>query len=222
MAGHYCVQVELVWPDDADPSNNLGQTNLDVKALNSPNASFTFPLRNDGFHAAPLRLEVDAYHLPPLESCGKDATGRRLSDRLRRHLPAANLLPAGWKVDISGAPDEDMSAGEERPITVKDMAPDGFAGSQDINVNAFDRERRSAALHFAFIVEGLPMGPEYTSCVEASHWSDLNKAYLAVLLSVTAVAGLAAVFTAGLGDWLPLPHSSRRCATFLTGCFTGS
>jgi len=46
-AGHYCLQVELLWDDDAEPGNNLGQSNTDVKALNSPHAAFTFPVRND-------------------------------------------------------------------------------------------------------------------------------------------------------------------------------
>jgi hypothetical protein len=29
-AGHYCLQIELDWPDDANPDNNLGQENLNV------------------------------------------------------------------------------------------------------------------------------------------------------------------------------------------------
>lgn len=141
VAGHYCLQVELVWSDDADPGNNLGQTNLDVKALNSPNADFTFPLRNDGVLAAQLRLATDAYHLPALEPCGDDATDQSRRDRLRQHLPEANGLPAGWQVVIDGASDEAMAAGEERPITVKVIAADGFVGELDINVNAFDGQR---------------------------------------------------------------------------------
>jgi hypothetical protein len=36
--GHYCIQVELDWPDDAHPHNNLGQENVNVKKLNPPNA----------------------------------------------------------------------------------------------------------------------------------------------------------------------------------------
>ncbi len=140
QAGHYCVQVELVWTDDADPGNNIGQTNLDVKKLNSPNASFTFPLRNDGVLPARVRLTTDAYRLPQLDPCD-NATGRPLPDRLRKHLPEANALPAGWQLELSGAPDEVMAAGEERPITVKVIAADGFAGEADINVNAFDGQR---------------------------------------------------------------------------------
>ncbi|HEY0100868.1 MAG TPA: hypothetical protein VGB76_18115 [Pyrinomonadaceae bacterium] len=140
LSGHYCVQVELVWTDDADQGNNVGQTNLDVKKLNSPNASFTFPLRNDGVLPARLRLTTDAYRLPPLDSCDEDATGRRLR-RIGRHLPEGNRLPSGWQVAISGVPDGAMEAGEERPITVKVTAVDGFAGELDINVNAFDGQR---------------------------------------------------------------------------------
>jgi hypothetical protein len=140
-AGHYCIQVELVWPDDADPGNNLGQTNLDVKALNSPNASFTFPLRNDGLHPARLRLTADAYRLPTLDPCGETPSSLRRQDRTMRHFPEANAIPPDWHVAISGAPDGLLAAGEERPIAVKITAPDGFAGSLDINVNAFDEKR---------------------------------------------------------------------------------
>ena len=141
VAGHYCVQVELVWADDADPGNNLGQTNLDVKALNSPNASFTFPLRNNGFHATRLRLTTDAYRLPTLDPCGETRSTFRPHERITRHFPEAHAIPPGWQVAIAGAPDGLLAAGEERPITVKVTAPDGFAGALDINVNAFDDKR---------------------------------------------------------------------------------
>ncbi len=33
--GHYCLQAEMIWPEDANPNNNLGQLNTDVKALAS-------------------------------------------------------------------------------------------------------------------------------------------------------------------------------------------
>jgi hypothetical protein len=140
VSGHYCVQVELVWDDDADQGNNVGQINLDVKKLNSPNASFTFPLRNDGLMAARLRLTADAYRLPPQEDCSDDLA-RPSGGGLSRHFPEANGLPAGWLVEIGGEADAAMEAGEERPVTVKVIAADGFAGELDINVNAFDGHR---------------------------------------------------------------------------------
>ena len=58
--GHYCLQVRLVWPHDADPGNNLGQHNVDVKPLNSPRATFTVPVRNAGRRPMRVRLAVDA------------------------------------------------------------------------------------------------------------------------------------------------------------------
>ena len=63
-AGHYCIQVELVWPDDANPDNNLGQENVDVKTLNSPNATFRFTLRNDSAFPRHLALRADSYEIP--------------------------------------------------------------------------------------------------------------------------------------------------------------
>jgi hypothetical protein len=141
VAGHFCLQVELVWSDDADHWNNIGQTNLDVKALNSPNAIFTFPLRNDGIFAARLLLTTDAYHLPPLGPCGTTSAVRDPGSKLRMHLPEANGLPPGWQAIISGAPDRPMLPGEQRPVTVNVIAADGFAGELDINVNAFDGVR---------------------------------------------------------------------------------
>jgi hypothetical protein len=139
--GHYCVQVQLVWTDDADQGNNLGQTNLDVKALNSPNATFTFPLRNNGVLAARLRLFTDAYHIPPLRRCEDNTTERLPRNRLQPHLPESNLIPAGWHVGVNGVPDRPMAPGEELPVTVEVVAPDGFNGELDINVNALDGAR---------------------------------------------------------------------------------
>ena len=141
VAGHYCLQVELVWTDDADQGNNVGQTNLDVKALNSPNATFNFPVRNNGLHPARLRMAVDAYRLRPLAPCENSADGQPRQGRIALHRPEANALPAGWQVAVDWNPDDLLAPGEERPVIVKVTAADGFVGDLDVNVNAFDRER---------------------------------------------------------------------------------
>ncbi|HEX6741438.1 MAG TPA: hypothetical protein VF079_06550 [Sphingomicrobium sp.] len=140
-AGHYCVQVELIWPDDADPGNNLGQTNLDVKQLNSPNASFVFQLRNDGVATAPLRLAADAYRLPPLDPCEREPDQRHRNERLAKHLRDAHGVPPGWRVEIGEQAGAPLRPGEQREVAVKVVAADGFDGELDINVNAFDGER---------------------------------------------------------------------------------
>lgn len=142
IAGHYCVQVELVWPDDADPGNNLGQTNLDVKPLNSPNATFTFLLRNDGAQTARLRLLADSYRLPQREVCTRERLPRELRARqLAEHARTAWALPESWKLDYQSDIDTPWRPGEERMVKVKVTAPDDFVGSFDINLNAFDEGR---------------------------------------------------------------------------------
>ena len=84
--GHYCLQAELNWPDDANPDNNLGQENITIKKLNSPNATFTFPLRNDSAFARTLRLEADGYAIPAREPC----PDRRPADAGQRQAPACS------------------------------------------------------------------------------------------------------------------------------------
>ncbi len=59
-AGHYCLMVDLLWPDDANPDNNLGQENTIVKPLNSPRASFVVPVRNAATQRRALSLDVDS------------------------------------------------------------------------------------------------------------------------------------------------------------------
>jgi hypothetical protein len=166
--GHYCIQVELVWPDDADPTNNLGQENVDVKALNSPTATFQVNVRNEAFVRRTLVLESDAYAIPPLLECPaddvpeeipQDLPQESLGDGLRtvrpsrdkvplgpttvqlearaRHARSNFSLPTGWQVEF--LPSERLQLGpqEERLVTVRVVAPDGFTGRAPINVNAF-------------------------------------------------------------------------------------
>lgn len=149
--GHYCLQVEALWADDANPANNLGQENTDVRPLNSPHAAFTFPLRNDTLWPQTLRLEADAYRIPARPRCepGQVAETGAMTDEekaahrrdaLARHDRRGHPVPEGWRV----APEPralDLRPGEQREVTVDITAPEGFAGRQAINVNAFDGER---------------------------------------------------------------------------------
>jgi hypothetical protein len=63
--GHYCLQVELLWSEDANPLNNLGQTNTDVQPLSSPEATFVLAVGNDAKQRRLLRFEADGYEIPP-------------------------------------------------------------------------------------------------------------------------------------------------------------
>src|SRR5262249_359185 len=142
--GHYCLQTELVWPDDANPANNLGQENVNVKKLNSPNATFAFPLRNDAPFARTVRLEADAYEIPPRDRCDDlrgDESHNQSPERIRaerqaRHRRELYPVPEGWQVGIT--PDEvELHPDETQDITVKITSNDDPVTHRAINVNAF-------------------------------------------------------------------------------------
>ena len=149
--GHYCLRVELLWPDDKNPANNVGQENTNVKALNSPNAKFVFPVGNDTDRSLELRLEADAYQIPPLQECDqrvlpataamtRDEAAERYRRALATHGRAMFPVPDGWTVTIEPSTMR-LAAGEERDVTVDITAPDGFTGTQGLNVNTFDGDR---------------------------------------------------------------------------------
>ena len=134
--GHYCLQVELLWPadDDENPNNNLGQHNTDVKALHSP-ATFQFPVRNDHVsRTRQIRLVADAYAIPPPPACTDD---EQHEDPTARHDPRRFPLPRGWQVEITPA-ELALEPQQEQLVSVTVTAPDGFTGRQPFNINALD------------------------------------------------------------------------------------
>jgi hypothetical protein len=140
--GHYCLQVELIWSDDANPLNNLGQTNTDVQPLNSPKATFAITVRNDAEERRVLRFEADGYVIHPRVSCaqirddGKSPQLRR-ERNLRVHGRQQHPLPDGWRVEVE-PPQLDLLPNEEQPVKVTLIAPvENFVGRQAINLNAF-------------------------------------------------------------------------------------
>ncbi|MFD9663464.1 hypothetical protein ACFWAY_17845 [Rhodococcus sp. NPDC059968] len=139
--GHYCLQVLIVWPYDANPDNNLGQHNVDVKPLNSPTARFIVPVRNTLRRDASIRLVADGYDLPPRRLCPPETPDAEERARRARaeHDPLAHPVPAGWRVDFD-IDDQQIRlvAGETVDVQVTVTAPDGFVGRQAINVNGFE------------------------------------------------------------------------------------
>ena len=140
-AGHYCLLVELVWPDDANPYNNLGQENLNVKKLASP-ATFEFTLRNDSRFRRTFTLRADAYERPARQPCpdrpiGAPPRGNIEADPFARHRLNNHPVPANWHVDFSPGSPITLGPEEEQVVTVTVTAPTGFVGRQVINVNAF-------------------------------------------------------------------------------------
>jgi hypothetical protein len=132
IPGHYCLQVLLDPADDIEPANNLGWENTRIVAAQSA-ATFTFTLRNETKGERTYRFEVDAYEPPTPRPCSDDTLPTR---RLEPHRQGAHPIPAGFDVQITPSRPR-LAAEAATTITVMVEPPQGFVGSQPINVNAF-------------------------------------------------------------------------------------
>jgi hypothetical protein len=141
VPGHYCLQVKLVWFDDVNPENNLGQNNVDVAAALSP-ATFSFRLRNNTDRENLYRFQVDTYVIPSQDACKtaippEDRAPRveRLRRIRARHDRASFPVPVGWSIVITPA-EVSLNPTDEVDIAVALTPPAGFTGTQPFNVNA--------------------------------------------------------------------------------------
>lgn len=155
--GHYCIKVRLVWADDANPKNNLGQENTNVATASSP-AVFTFPVRNEDTIRKLIRMTADAYVIPAKLKCHerpekKDSDRRNPEHRRQdvfiptteeaadwtlvrvRHRGQAFPIPPGWSVDISPIQFV-LAPGGVQDVSVTITPPDAFRGERSFNVNA--------------------------------------------------------------------------------------
>jgi hypothetical protein len=155
--GHYCIQVNLIWADDANPKNNLGQKNTTVGAFHSP-AVFEFPVFNAANWTEHVTLTADTYTLPEPINCDDVVNGRlffRDGGQRQRLTPAeicklladqqrAGLfpIPSDWTVDI--VPKEfDTAPGASVNVTVTVTPPASFtSGTRAFNINAFNRDHK--------------------------------------------------------------------------------
>jgi hypothetical protein len=152
--GHYCLQARLEWPDDANPDNNMGQENTDVRKLQSP-ASFTFPVANQAAIPRRFRLAADFYRLPKLRACPEaedkvftPAREREEPSRFEESLAhwetaskeqgkSSAPVPEDWTVTIAPS-DFTLKAGEKISVQVTaEPKFSGFKGTEAINVNAY-------------------------------------------------------------------------------------
>ena len=161
LAGHYCLQALLIWPDDANPDNNLGQKNVQVGKAHSP-AVFDIQVHNDAAIQRTFTFEVDQYTIPPLAPCGDQTpardvavqrTGGRLAEskaRWKAALAAQGYgrfpLSPGWKVTFSPA-EPVLAAFQQITVQIAVEPPAGFFGQQAVNVHGFAQaEDRGRAL----------------------------------------------------------------------------
>src|SRR5580704_16017175 len=71
--------------------------------------------------------------------------------RRARHSRAAWPVPDGWQVGITPS-EARLDPGQSTPVTVDITAPDGYAGRQAINVNAYAGQTLVGGV--TFYVEG--------------------------------------------------------------------
>jgi hypothetical protein len=147
IPGHYCLQAFLLWTDDANPFNNLGQKNTQVGKLKSP-ATFTIPVHNQATVERRFEIEADMYKLPKLPACGEQRPpsrekGRfaesraRWAEALRTQSYGMFPVTPDWKVKIS--PNTfDLGPGASTTIAVSiEPASGAFKSRQAFNIHGF-------------------------------------------------------------------------------------
>jgi hypothetical protein len=151
QTGHYCLQVQLDWADDANPDNNLGQENVIVGLLHSP-AQFTFKLRNKASVRRRFVLEADTYQLPASTPCDDDYRRRFAAEQFRTRIAESRALwawalqaqgygkfpvPEAWIVAIEPR-EAVLDARQEIDIRVAIEPRDAaFTGTKAFNIHAF-------------------------------------------------------------------------------------
>jgi hypothetical protein len=144
--GHYCIQVLLSWIDDANPNNNLGQTNTNVVAAQSP-AEFSVELRNSSRQRQEFRFEIDGYTIPAPMPCDQrqlppaPPLGSRLTPGTVLAVPTQHdrgNVPRlqGWTVRFY-PPNPVLAPGEQIAVKVVADPPMNFHGRQPLNIHAF-------------------------------------------------------------------------------------
>lgn len=140
-AGHYCLQADLRWADDANPANNFGQNNVNIVEAHSP-AAFDFQVRNSTRKKGLFTFEKDTYTLLNLDDCN---TSKRNPDELRsvrikrvvaKHKNQDFTIPETWAVEI--IPNEIiLDVNQETTIQVRITPPEDFSGLKPFNINGF-------------------------------------------------------------------------------------
>lgn len=135
-AGHYCLQVKLIWADDINPENNLGQENTNVVYPESP-AQFNFKVHNEGTHTHRYQIEVDTYEIPDLIDCEEKKNSKSYQTKLKqRHSRENYPIPQDWSVEIFDN-DFSLNAGESKQVNGQITPPEDFKGKKAFNFNVF-------------------------------------------------------------------------------------
>jgi hypothetical protein len=156
-AGHFCIVISAVWPDDANPVDNIGQHNTVIRTA-APREQLTITVPVFGLleGGATLHAAVDAYALPRAPILPVEAGPNTLADRPtepssddERRLAAivaANArgrfpAPEEWRAAVTPG-EVALEAGASRDLEFSATVPgDASAGSeQRFNVIVTDAE----------------------------------------------------------------------------------
>ena len=154
VPGHYCLLALLIWPDDANPNNNLGQKNTLVGVTHSP-AEFVFTITNDGTVRQRFELEADMYAIPKLPDCSDapppprgriaaaNTAGRYAESQARwaaaLRTQAYGLFPVtgAWKVTTTPQ-DFELAPNNSQDVNVSiEFTTGKFIGTQPFNIHGF-------------------------------------------------------------------------------------
>jgi hypothetical protein len=175
--GHYCIQIEAIVPDDANPLDNVGQHNTVIQGvLHGQAIVLKVPVRNMLQGARTFAIELHAYRLPaePLirgglggrlrgavgEAPGTHPTGRETDESLRARVVAANRIelfpaPPEWAPAVSHrrvTVEPDQTVELEFTATVPNSAPAGVRQPFHISVSEESTDRPVGGVTAIFIV----------------------------------------------------------------------
>jgi hypothetical protein len=131
--GHYCIEIEAIWADDANPLDNLGQHNTVVREVEAGAlVDLTLPVRHDRQGTRLLTAHVHGYQVPTQPLLRDIATGRSETQEVvgdhAQAVLAANAealfpLPADWSVELSH-PRLELDAGADAvPVSLRIGVP---------------------------------------------------------------------------------------------------
>ncbi len=144
--GHYCIVIAAVWPDDANPSDNIGQHNTVIRdAAPRQRLIIKFPVFGPTDGRAKLFAAVDAYTLPrepvhpgeagPITIANRPSDGRLTDDERLAEIVAANARgrfppPDAWQAKVTPG-EVDLEAGAQLELEFETTVPsDAISGAQ--------------------------------------------------------------------------------------------
>ena len=147
VPGHYCIVITAIWPDDANPIDNVGQHNTVIRdAAPGERLIVTVPVFNPARDRASFVATVDSYVLPREPILAGEGAPLVLAEEARRSAtsdedPRLALIvtanardrfpaPAAWHAMIS-PPELDLEPGGGRDLDFEATVPvDAENGSE--------------------------------------------------------------------------------------------